>query len=84
MIKILNSMHMTKTIELPKAYQNQIDSNRILKSPCFSSGLDQNKIEHINVNYQSMNKNDEDKININSGLKIQNYNINVKDSSEIS
>lgn len=71
MIDILNSMNSQNKIELPKAYQSQIDSSRILKSPCFGNGLNLNKIEHINHNQKSFPNIDELE-HANSGLKIQN------------
>jgi len=80
MIDVLIKMEQEGKIGLSTAYKAQIDSSRILKSPCFSNGLKEDKIKKILNNFNSSKS----KFNQFACLKVQNYNTNVKELSDIS
>lgn len=85
MLVILTHMKNNSKIKLPQAYQPQIDSNRILKSPCFSSGYNPEVIDQILGNFKNLDQNQSIISDSQYAcLKITNYNANVKESSEIS
>jgi len=57
MLDILKNMKNTNVIALPQAYQPQIDSKRILKSPCFNTGYKPEVVDKIIGNFKMLDQN---------------------------
>lgn len=84
MLDILQGMKKNSAIRLPTAYQPQIDSLRILKSPCFNTGYNPEVIDNIMSNFKMLDHNQSVIAKSEFAcLKVTNYNLNVNESSEI-